>query len=101
MSNVSGFEHKLIHYAKELWPYFAAFFSAFILIAVSAFKLMWYRLTNKYATKEQLKLCREDVRRADEKNLDIVFKEIRMLRSESESRHHEVMNQIIKVLGKK
>ena len=91
------FEHKYLHYAKDLWPFVTGLFG----VVFAAFKLMWYRLTNNYVTKAELKACREDVRRVDEKNLDIVFKEIRMLRSESESRHHEIMKQIINVLDKK
>ena len=91
------FEHKYLHYAKDLWP----FVTGFLVVIFAAFKLMWYRLTSNYVTKAELKACREDVRAVDDKNLNTVFKEIRIMRSENESRHHEIMNQIINVLGKK
>lgn len=110
-----SFTHKVLDFLEHLWPYI----SGMVVVFIGSIRLWWTDrkntrkriqtlevLAENMVTTDDLHVCRDEVREQDEKNLDMVFKELKGLRGEikEESRinaqqHQDLMKQIIRLHG--
>ena len=83
--------HRWLDAAAHIWPYLSGLF----LTLAATVRLWWHgrqaikkrivtleTLAEHSVSHEDLQACRDDVRAADEKNLTLIFGEIRSLREE-------------------
>ena len=102
--------HKAFTIAQEAWPIISGLF----LVMVAGTKLWWkdrkdtkHRIKNLEVLAERVVLepdlhrCREDVRKADERNMEKLTAKLKDIHDQSEHQYSEIMNHIIKLSGKK
>lgn len=118
MAHIEG-GHKLLHIFEHIWPYVTGVFA----VIIGGLKLWWSdkqktkkRISNiEYITQwlkensitsDDLKACREEVREVDDKNLEVIFDEIKTLRRDirhdsksNAEQHQDILKQIIKLHG--
>ena len=107
--------HKILDFLQHIWPYVYAVVTGLGVMFVAMIRFAWHRhkelkeqqseqaaaiiaINENMVTTPQLHACREDVRDDDEKNLDLIFNEIRDLRKEARTeaaanakQHKEIM----------
>ena len=102
-------ESKALGYLHEIWPYITGLF----LVTVAMFKTWMHDrkrittlevLAENMVTHGDLQKCREDVRNAEEKQLQGVYADIKSLAKQAREdmkqnakQHSEIMNQIIEL----
>jgi len=103
--------HKTLDLLQHVWPYISGVFLSFIAV----FRMWWIdrkkmrrRMNNleilaeNSVSHKDLQACRDDVRAADEKNLMLIFSEIKSLREEHNAdakvnaqQHMDILNQVV------
>lgn len=102
--------HKLLHLAEDIWP----LLSGMGLVMLAGIKLWWSdrRATKKrianieimcehMVTQDELHSCREDVRQADDENLEKIYHEIKENQKINAQQHQDIMREIIRMHGGK
>jgi hypothetical protein len=109
-----SFTHKLLDAALHVWPFLAAI-GAMILTGI---KLWWSDrqqikretsdlrrvvlwLKENSVTHKELHDCRDDVRAADDQNLEKIYKEIKINQQVNAQQHQDIMSEIIRIHGGK
>ena len=80
---------KWLYWLDHLWPYI----SGMLLVMLAGARLIWYKLTHHYVTKDELAQCRNDVRHTDGQMMEKLDHMI----EENARQHQDIMKQIIRL----
>ena len=106
MYNENNILHKVTHWILEIWPILSALFLTFVMAVkllladraknkreIREVRELALWLKSNTVTHPELQACRDDVREVDDKNLNIIFGELKTIKEDVKQLIHEVASK--------